>query len=372
VILLPVALSPDSPEYDDTWHHHTRAILPHAAVHPVHNGAGGRTRFGGLDNFRHLCADTAATLTQHVLPHAEPLLIIAFDVPFLGLATHLPAHTARHLVLVPRATARLHDPTNHERIAWEQHGMAHATHHGARIGYISTHMRNHLHHDYAVPEHAFTDLRDGLVPHDTHQPAPWPALPPTAASGFLLAMGRAEPYKGFDDLLDALHLLSDTHIQVPPLLLAAVTDTQEPTTYQRHLIERATTLPIPVVPLTRYDPGIRALLWHPALRGVIVPSRAEPLGRIPLDAYAANAAPIITTTAGGLAETVIDNTTGYTAKPDDPTSLADALNRALTAKPDELARHRTAGRALLRRNHDYPQTIARFLTRHAHWLTTTP
>jgi glycosyltransferase involved in cell wall biosynthesis len=33
-------------------------------------------------------------------------------------------------------------------------------------------------------------------------------------------------------------------------------------------------------------------------------SRAEPFGRIPLEAYAAGASPVIATTAGGLAEIV--------------------------------------------------------------------
>jgi len=66
------------------------------------------------------------------------------------------------------------------------------------------------------------------------------------------------------------------------------------------------------------QPAIRALLDHPALAAVIVPSRAEPFGRIPLEAYATGASPVIATTAGGLAETVTEPLTGYTASPADP------------------------------------------------------
>jgi glycosyltransferase involved in cell wall biosynthesis len=66
---------------------------------------------------------------------------------------------------------------------------------------------------------------------------------------------------------------------------------------------------------------------------VIVASRAEPFGRIPLEAYAAGASPVVATTAGGLAEVVTEGSTGYTALPADPRSLAAAIRRALAATP---------------------------------------
>ena len=59
----------------------------------------------------------------------------------------------------------------------------------------------------------------------------------------------------------------------------------------------------------------------------MIPSRSEPFGRVPLEAYAAGAAPVVATTAGGLAEQVIDGVTGFTAAPADPVSLAAAIER---------------------------------------------
>jgi len=119
LVIAPVRLADHSPEYDRAWHQQNCRILARAQVPPLENGTASRTRFGDLDCFRHLVADTARMLTTDVLPHADPALLLAFDVPFLGLAPHLPDAAVRDLVLIPRATARLHDPANRHRVAWE-------------------------------------------------------------------------------------------------------------------------------------------------------------------------------------------------------------------------------------------------------------
>jgi glycosyltransferase involved in cell wall biosynthesis len=123
---------------------------------------------------------------------------------------------------------------------------------------------------------------------------------------------------------------------------------------------------------TTFSSGIRALLGHAALAGVIVPSRAEPFGRIPLEAYAAGTSPVIATTAGGLAETVTEALTGYTASPAYPPSLAAAIGRALTADPAGHARMLAEGRRLTATRHDYHANVRAFLTRHALWAISSP
>ncbi len=91
-----------------------------------------------------------------------------------------------------------------------------------------------------------------------------------------------------------------------------------PTSYQRHLARRIKAGHLDATLITRFDPALRSLRPHPDLAAVVVPSRAEPFGRIPLEAFVAGAAPVVATTAGGLASLVID---GYTANPADPPSL---------------------------------------------------
>ncbi|MGH3873811.1 MAG: glycosyltransferase family 4 protein [Pseudonocardiaceae bacterium] len=220
-----------------------------------------------------------------------------------------------------------------------------------------------------MPTDALIELPNGLSPADWQLIAPDDAtLPALARGGFLLAMGRAQPYKGFDDLLDALTLLHRQGVALPHLVLAAVTDNPEPCTYQQHLAKEITALRVNATLLTRFHPDIRRLLAHPALRGVVVPSRAEPFGRVPIEAYAAGATPVITTTAGGLAEQVIDGRTGFTAAPEDAASLATALQRALALTPTEQHRIRQQARRLATHRYDYPRTVKSFLQQAAPWL----
>ncbi|MGH3822068.1 MAG: glycosyltransferase family 4 protein [Pseudonocardiaceae bacterium] len=369
--VLPVHLHATSPEYNSTWHAETATLLARvdAAVHPVDNGTAGQVRFGGLNCFRHLVRHTADILTHCVLPNADPVLILALDAPFLGLAPLLPTHAVPNLVLVPRSTARIHSPTDRQRIAWESHGLRITTEHGGRIAAISDYMRAHLNLTYQVPSDTLVELPNGLSPADWQLTAPDDSiLPIPALDGFLLAMGRAQPYKGFDDLLDALAILHRQDVPVPHLVLAAVTDNPEPCTYQQHLIKKITRLRLNATLLTRFHPDIRRLLAHPALCGVVVPSRAEPFGRIPIEAYAAGATPVIATTAGGLAEQIIDGSTGFTTPPEDPASLSAVLRRALALTPDERHRIREQARRFAASHYDHPRAVRSFLEQVAPWL----
>jgi glycosyltransferase involved in cell wall biosynthesis len=371
LVILPVRLVPASAEYNPAWHARMRALVQaaHGEVYPVDNGTDGYVRFGGVGAFQQACTCAAGIIQNQVLPEASQLQIIAFDIPFYGLAAQLPLSARPAVVAVVRSTAALHAPGDSARTSWDRDGLHATAAGGGHIAAISAHIRQHLADDYQIPPGALIDLPSGITDSEwQHCAAPDPPLlPPPARARFMLAMGRAQPYKGFDDLLDALALLKARHISVPHAVIAVVTEDAQPGAYQRHLARRITAGRLNATLITRFDPDLRALLAHPALAAVVVPSRAEPFGRIPLEAFAAGAAPVVATTAGGLAEIVTDGLTGYTARPADPPSLAAAIGRALAADSATRDRLRAAGRRLAATRYNHHQAVEAFLSARAPW-----
>lgn len=368
LVVMPVRLAPDSPEYQPDWHAESALMCAGAVVLPVDNGTGGQSRFGGVAAFEHAAASAAALLASEVLPSAGPLAIVGFDPPFLGIASRVKPAIVPRIAMVPRSTGLLHDPANADRIRYERDGMGFLAAGGGRIAPISAYMRAHLERDYALPASALLDLPDGLTASEwDYQPPRPPVLPDGARGGFLLAYGRAQPYKGWDDLIIALGLLRADGIELPHAVLAAVTDQPGTSEYQDHLADRIASLGLDATLVTRFDPAIRGLLGHPALRGVIVPSRAEPFGRVPLEAYAAGAAPVVATTAGGLAEQVTDGVTGFAAEPANPVSLAGAISRAVALSNAGRGEMRARALGLARARFDHRDAVRAFFGAFAPW-----
>ena len=369
LVVMPVRLVERSPEYQAGWHQQSLDLCEPvgATVLPADNGTDGMVRFGGVDAFRRLGVSAAQALREQVLPEADEIAVICFDVPFLSLPALLPERVRRSFVLVPRSTGLLHDPAGADRVAFEREGFEYLAGAGGRIAAISSYMRDHLVNDYGVTQDSSIPLADGLAPDEWKPRAAEPGLLPVAAeAGFVFALGRATPYKGWDDLVDALALLRRRG-SVPHAVLAAVTDQPGVTDYQRHLAGRIEKLGVDATLLTRFNAAYRDLLTHPALRAAVVPSRTEPFGRVPLEAYAAGATAVVATTAGGLAEQVIDGVTGFTAAPGDPAALADALGRALALCPAERDSMRIAAYEFARNRFDHEQAVRRFFAQVAPW-----
>ncbi|MGW4792724.1 glycosyltransferase family 4 protein [Nonomuraea sp. NPDC004297] len=307
--------------------------------------------------------DLIVEQVAHLASEVDRCLLIGLGESLLGLAGHAVENV--DLVLVPRSTMALSCAEEASELAWERDCLHLAAKSGARVAAISTFMRRHLQEDCGVPDEALVDMRNGLLLNEESPENP-PPLPAPARDGFLFALGRPIPDKGFEDLLAALEILRSRRVAVPHLVLAA-TAPGEPTEYQRHLAKAIEHHGVDATLITEFSPGIRTWMNSPALRGIVVPSRREPFGRVPLEAFDAEAGPVVATRVGGLCETVVNGLTGFTAEPHDPVSLAEAMHLALMARPAERARLIRAGDVLLRERHDYFMTIRTTLATVAPW-----
>ncbi|MGH3839261.1 MAG: glycosyltransferase family 4 protein, partial [Pseudonocardiaceae bacterium] len=360
LVVLPVRVDAVSSHWQREWRRDVEEAL---------GRSGRRVEVRALEGNRAgLCRHDEPALTGAVEREVSRLrgeyrrgLVVLCDVGFSGAAARSTVDSAWTTVIVLRTSAFVVSPELVERVAWEGESLRRAAEVGVRIAAISDYMRSHLIGQIGVPASAVVELRNGVSVVDGEPTATGVAdLPPAARDGFWLAMGRAVPEKGFEDLVDALCLLRDRGVQAPHLVLAAVGEGVDLSPYQRRLAGRVAREQLDVSLLTRFCPEVRGLLAHDSIVGVIVPSRVEPFGRIPLEAYAAGAAPVVATRAGGLAELVVDGRSGYLAEPGDPASLAQALWRAAMADADTRQRMREHGREILR-GFDYRESVRSLL-----------
>ena len=152
----------------------------------------------------------------------------------------------------------------------------------------------------------------------------------------LLFVGRIEPLKGLDILLQAIALLRDRDSsKLCPFYLYVIggepeADPDLMSGEMRHLqaLREQFGLKDLVVLLGKRDQGSLPY-YYSAAEAVVVPSHYESFGMVALEAMACGA-PVVASEVGGLAYLVQDGQTGYTVPVGDPTALADRLEALLT------------------------------------------
>jgi len=156
---------------------------------------------------------------------------------------------------------------------------------------------------------------------------------------YVIFVGRITRQKGLPVLLRAASSL-DPSAQL--VLCAGAPDTPELLAEVTALVDglRAIRSGVVWIPEMLPKPEIIQLLTH---AGVFAcPSLYEPLGIVNLEAMACETA-VVASRVGGIPEVVADGVTGLLVPPDDPASLADALN-ALVRDPGRAAAMGQAGR----------------------------
>jgi len=154
--------------------------------------------------------------------------------------------------------------------------------------------------------------------------AGWPFAPRTRHDGpaELLYFGRLEYEKGVHDAIAALPRIRRTH---PGTTLTIAGDGTQlawlTAEARRHKVIKSVNF------IGRVDHNALLRLLHRA-DIALLPSHYEPFGIVALEAAAAGI-PLVTSTAGGLGEAVVDGLTGLSFPPRDIAALAAAVRSAL-------------------------------------------
>jgi len=194
----------------------------------------------------------------------------------------------------------------------------------------------------SIPPERIRVIRNGI---DTSEYAPDPATEVLDKYGidssrpYVIFVGRITRQKGLPVLLRAASALEP---EAQLVLCAGAADTQELLAEVTSLVSglQASRSGVIWIPDMLPKPEIIQLLTHALV--FVCPSVYEPLGIVNLEAMACGTA-VVGSRVGGIPEVVDAGVTGLLVPPDDPASLADALN-ALIHDPVRAAAMGLAGR----------------------------
>lgn len=302
--------------------------------------------------WQQLSQAAADTAIQLAASH-DQTAVIAVDTPFAGtgtscLARRSPLDTGRlRILLALYGTARIHNHPAPDpgRLAWEHASLAAVRNPGIHAADIGDFLTSHLASAYGVPAHRFIPMRSSLdLTAGDLQPMPArQAAAVTAAYGIpaglplIATIGRTDPVKGIDLLIDALGPLRDrAHL----VAIIVPFDGHDPliSTYQQQITARA--LSATLIPrFTRDLP--RALAALPATRAVACPARGESLANVPFEValWARGGGPVVVAPGhDGFREQISHGRTGLLYDPARPGALTAALAAALDLEPAARAR----------------------------------
>ena len=147
-------------------------------------------------------------------------------------------------------------------------------------------------------------------------------LPPEP---LLLYVGRLQPIKGLETLLEAM-----TRLDAATRLLIVGGDQDEPENAHAERLRRCVAT-LGLTDRVRFlgaQPQERLRLFYAAAEATVMPSYYESFGMVGLEAMACGS-PVVASRVGGLTTTVRDAVTGYLVPEGDPVALAERLSHLL-------------------------------------------
>jgi glycosyltransferase involved in cell wall biosynthesis len=167
---------------------------------------------------------------------------------------------------------------------------------------------------------------------------------------FILFVGAILKVKGVDVLLRAWKLVQD---RGQPVCLIVVGEGAELESMVALCEELRITASVRFVG-SRSQDDLRNLYCTAEL--IVIPSRAEGLPRVGLEAGACGSI-CVASDVGGLAEVVQDGVTGFLVSPESPTALSQAILRAMELPPSERRRISFAAKDRVRRLFGYDKMV---------------
>ncbi|MDI6765887.1 MAG: glycosyltransferase [Bacteroidota bacterium] len=149
----------------------------------------------------------------------------------------------------------------------------------------------------------------------------------------ILYFGYIRKYKGLMVLIDAMKEIKDRGIMTEEILLLAVGEFYDDESKYRQKVKDLNLGPF-IRFVSDYVPNEQVAVYFSAADVVVLPYLSATQSGIIQIAYNFQKS-VIATNVGGLAEVVLDGKTGFVVPPDDPSAIADAIQRFYSEKREE-------------------------------------
>jgi D-inositol-3-phosphate glycosyltransferase len=323
--------------------------------------------------WRQLSTGAAAT-ARRLADSYEHVAVIAVDTPFAGTGAAFLARTPRdieprrvRILLTLYGTAHIHNQPTPDlaRLAWEHYALAAARRPSVHIADVGIFLTQHLIDTYGADPSRFVPWRSSLdLAAADLQPMPTRQAATIAATHgvpmdrpIILTIGRTDPVKGVDQLIDHLAPLRD---QIHLVAVVVPFNSEDPLIgdYQHRIA--ATGLRATLIPrFSRELP--RALASLPATRVVTCPARGETLANVPFEValWARHAGPIVLAPdRHGFREQISHGVNGLLYDPARAGALTAAVRQALNLGGSDLERMRRAAHRRVAADRDIVPNLA--------------
>jgi glycogen synthase len=260
-------------------------------------------------------------LTATIRPWA-PEVIHAHDWLVAWAADTISALSGAPIVATVHATerGRHHGQITNRTSAGVDAAEWWMTYQAKQVICCSTYMVNEVTTAWELPAAKVSMIPNGVTGADWRLPAA--SVPPRVGGPLVVSWGRLQYEKGFHVLLDAVALMGDDAGDIEVVIVGRGTYTED---------LRRKTLELGLADRVHFagfvsDHDLKVMLHQAAC--AVIPSLYEPFGIVALEALAAGA-PLVASTAGGLAEVLGGTNAARLVEPDNAEQLADAITATI-------------------------------------------
>lgn len=368
----PIYVNAKNNDYNKRWFTLIKKYLEKSKANfcPIDNGTNGKIRYGNITQWLNGASFAYYKIIKPVIEKQKDkkFLILSADTPFIYLIKLLANHKNILHIHIPHSVGILHSPQNKERLILEKESFELANLlPNTYIGLIGKFMGNLLIEKYCLKRRKTIKITNGILKDEFYQYSHkylrkiLKQLKVPLNQKILLAYGRAVYYKGFDILLKSYKYLRKSKER--PYLIMITPKEKHELKYFQNLRRLFKKYKIKGLIKGEFDYLLpRIIIQFENTIGVIVPSRKEPFGLIPIEIMGNpySRAIAIVSNVGEFPYVIKNAKNGFIFKINNPKMLARQIKMVLNLNEKERQKIKENAFKIVYKKYNYLENVKNF------------